>query len=63
MNTVAIRIIVAMIGICLCWAGVRTVKVMKLDGVRVLPIWSRTLMVIAGLLCIYSALLGEIGPH
>ena len=64
-NVIVIRVLLAMIGVWLCWSGVTMVQVRKLDGVRVLPRWSRAFMVVVGLLCILAALLGRVRltPH
>jgi hypothetical protein len=48
------------IGVSLCWSGVTIAQVRKLDGIRVLPMWSRSLMVVVGGLCVLAALLGHI---
>jgi len=59
-NVIVIRVLVAMIDVWLCWSGVTIVQVRELDGVRVLPLWSRAFMVVVGLLCILAALLGRV---
>jgi hypothetical protein len=55
-----VRVLLGTIGFWLCWSGVTTAQVRKLDGIRVLPMWSRSLMVVVGGLCILTALLGRV---
>lgn len=55
-----VRVLLALIGVWLCWSGVTTVQIRKLDGVRVLPLWSRTLLALVGGICILIAVFGRV---
>jgi hypothetical protein len=55
-----VRVLLALIGVWLCWSGITTVQIRKLDGVRVLPVWSRALVALAGGICILIAVIGRV---
>jgi hypothetical protein len=63
----AIRFLLCLFGIWLCWKGmtVRQVKILyssfppRKNYIRVLPIWSRVPMVMAGAVCMFSAAFGR----
>jgi hypothetical protein len=54
-----LRIGVALVGIWLCWSGVKTEQVKKADGIRQIPLWVRVFWVIVGCVCIAGAAFGQ----
>jgi len=55
-TTIAIRILLAALGVWILWTGFTVAQLKKLDGVRIIPIGLRTLMVIVGILCLSVAI-------
>jgi hypothetical protein len=56
---IIVRIALVLVGIWFCWSAVTIKQVQKQDGVRVLPIWSRVLMALGGLVCVWVAFFGD----
>ena len=58
MTNTIIRVSLGVVGVWISWAGLRTSQVQKLNGVRVVPKWSRILMVFGRLFCIVAPIFG-----
>ena len=59
-GAIVVRVILIGFGTLECWIGFTVVQIKKLDGIRVLPIWSRVLMVAIGLFCILVGVVGNV---
>ena len=59
-NAAVVRALLAFIGVWLCWSGITTVQIRKLDGIRMLPLWSRTLIAVVGAVCVLVAIFGRV---